>query len=130
MAKDKIIGLVILLGAAALLIFYSIWLVGGYIHAQIEAANALGKTSWWAWAQFLGDAAGVLGLPWELAVIAPLELVAVLVLAIAMWIGYSMLTTPPPVPLEELEEELEAEEKEEKKKDAKKADEEKKDEES
>jgi hypothetical protein len=124
MAKDKIIGLVILLGAAALLIFYSLWLIGGYIQAQI-ALN--GSSSFWntfAWVP------AIPGLPWELAVIAPLELVAVLVLAIAMWIGYSMLTTPPPVPLEELEEELEAEEKEEKKKEEKKDDEEKKDEES
>jgi len=128
MAKDKAIGGAILVGAAALLIFYSLWLVGGYIHAQIDAAAATAHTSFWSSFSWIPM---IPGLPWELAVIAPLELVAILVLAIAMWIGYSMLTTPPPVPLEELEEELEAEEKEEKAKEEKKSDdEEKKDEES
>ena len=34
----------------------------------------------------------------------------ILISIIAIWIGYSMLTTPAPVPLEELEEELAAEE--------------------
>jgi len=31
-------------------------------------------------------------------------IVVILILGIAMWIGWTMLTTPPPVPLEELEE--------------------------
>ena len=47
---------------------------------------------------------------WAWAVVLPLWLIVVLVGVIAAWIGFSMLTTPPPVPLEELEEELEAEE--------------------
>ncbi|MHA2009677.1 MAG: hypothetical protein ACXABO_14440 [Promethearchaeota archaeon] len=37
-------------------------------------------------------------------------LLVLLISIIAIWIGYSMLTTPAPVPLEELEEELAAEE--------------------
>jgi predicted DNA-binding transcriptional regulator len=41
-----------------------------------------------------------------------------LVLVIGMWIGWTMFTTPPPVPFEELEKE---EERKEKKKPAKKA---------
>ena len=114
MSKDKIIGLVILIGAAALLVFYTFWLIGGYVQAQI-AANP--TNSWWLWASWFPS---IPNFPWELAVILPMWLVAILVLAIAIWIGYSMLTTPPPVPLEELEEELEAEEAEEKKKDEKK----------
>ncbi len=101
MAKDKLIGLVILIGALALMIFYSLWLLGGYIQAEVDPAGPF------AWLLFFP---AIPGLPWELALIAPVWLVAVLVLAIAIWIGYSMLTTPPPVPLEELEEELEAEE--------------------
>jgi len=40
--------------------------------------------------------------PW--AVILPIWIAALLILVIAMWIGWTMLTTPPPVPLEELEE--------------------------
>ena len=54
------------------------------------------------------------GLPdifdWRLFVVAPLWLIVILICVIAIWIGYSMLTTPAPVPLEELEEELAAEE--------------------
>lgn len=36
------------------------------------------------------------------------------VLAIGAWIGYTMATTPPPKPIEELEEEIKAEKPEEK----------------
>jgi len=49
-------------------------------------------------------------LDWKLFVVAPLWLLVILIAIIAIWIGYSMLTTPAPVPLEELEEELAAEE--------------------
>jgi dolichyl-phosphate-mannose--protein O-mannosyl transferase len=47
---------------------------------------------------------------WRLFVVAPMWLLVILISIIAIWIGYSMLTTPAPVPLEELEEELAAEE--------------------
>ncbi len=47
---------------------------------------------------------------WRLFVVAPLWILVILISIIAIWIGYSMLTTPAPVPLEELEEELAAEE--------------------
>ncbi|MBD3187965.1 hypothetical protein GF325_14100 [Candidatus Bathyarchaeota archaeon] len=103
MAKDKTIGAIILVGAAALLVFYTFWLIGGFIQDNIVPGNIWDKLSWFP---------HIPGLPWELAVIIPLWLVAALVLAIAIWIGWSMLTTPPPVPLEELEEQLEAEEAE------------------
>jgi len=49
-------------------------------------------------------------LDWRLFVVAPMWLLVILIAIIAIWIGYSMLTTPAPVPLEELEEELAAEE--------------------
>lgn len=49
-------------------------------------------------------------LSWELFVVLPMWLLVILISIIAIWIGYSMLTTPAPVPLEELEEELAAEE--------------------
>ena len=49
-------------------------------------------------------------LDWRLFVVAPMWLLVLLISIIAIWIGYSMLTTPAPVPLEELEEELAAEE--------------------
>lgn len=52
-------------------------------------------------------------LDWKIFVVAPLWLLVILISIIAIWIGYSMLTTPAPVPLEELEEELAAEEESE-----------------
>ncbi|MFX1327423.1 MAG: hypothetical protein ACFE91_04680 [Promethearchaeota archaeon] len=56
---------------------------------------------------------GIDWLDWRLFVVAPMWLLVLLISIIAIWIGYSMLTTPAPVPLEELEEELAAEEAEE-----------------
>ncbi len=53
---------------------------------------------------------GIDFLDWQLFVVAPLWIIVILISIIAIWIGYSMLTTPAPVPLEELEEELAAEE--------------------
>jgi len=60
--------------------------------------------------KFLTNLFGVDLFSWRLFVVAPLWLLVILVCIIAIWIGYSMLTTPAPVPLEELEEELAAEE--------------------
>ena len=53
---------------------------------------------------------GIDFLDWRLFVVAPIWLLVILISIIAIWIGYSMLTTPAPVPLEELEQELAAEE--------------------
>ena len=53
---------------------------------------------------------GIDFLDWRLFTVAPLWIIVILISIIAIWIGYSMLTTPAPVPLEELEEELAAEE--------------------
>jgi hypothetical protein len=64
------------------------------------------NTSWDDWLNI----AGIDWLNWRLFVVAPLWLLVLLISIIAIWIGYSMLTTPAPVPLEELEEELAAEE--------------------
>ena len=55
---------------------------------------------------------GVDWLDWRLFTVLPLWIIVILIAVIAIWIGYSMLTTPAPVPLEELEEELAAEEAE------------------
>ena len=64
---------------------------------------------WDSWLNFFG----IDWLDWRLFVVAPMWLLVLLISIIAIWIGYSMLTTPAPVPLEELEEELAAEEAEE-----------------
>ncbi|MBY8992305.1 MAG: hypothetical protein KGD58_16285 [Candidatus Lokiarchaeota archaeon] len=48
-------------------------------------------------------------LNWKIFTVGPIWLFVMLISIIAIWIGYSMLTTPAPVPLEELEEELASE---------------------
>ena len=45
----------------------------------------------------------------------PVIVAFIAVLAIGAWIGWTMATTPPPKPIEEIEAETETEEKEEKK---------------
>jgi hypothetical protein len=62
--------------------------------------------NWDSWLNIFG----IDWLDWKLFVVAPMWLLVLLISIIAIWIGYSMLTTPAPVPLEELEEELAAEE--------------------
>ena len=53
---------------------------------------------------------GIDWLDYRLFTVLPLWIMVLLIAIIAIWIGYSMLTTPAPVPLEELEQELAAEE--------------------
>ncbi len=97
MQRDKIYGLIIFAGALIILIWYTLYAMvyAGWSHggeralpAFIESfATLFGLLSWWGW-----------------AVILPIWIAALLILVIAMWIGWTMMTTPPPVPLEELEE--------------------------
>jgi hypothetical protein len=95
MAKDKILGII-------LLILGVIVLVGYTIMGPVDLILAsLGKTRPW-------DV--IPGFQWEWALMIPMFIVVLIVCVVLLWIGYSMLTTPPPVPLEELEEELEREE--------------------
>ncbi|MCD6570261.1 MAG: hypothetical protein J7L53_06120 [Deltaproteobacteria bacterium] len=108
MSKAKTTGAALLIGAVMILVFYTIWIWGNYVHVQIDTADNVGDGSVLNWLAWIPD----LGIPWELAVIIPLWLVTVFVLAIVIWIGCSMLITPPPVPLEDLERELEAAEEE------------------
>ena len=103
MAKDKIIGALVMIIGVLILIIYT---MGSVVDLWF---NTLGNVPEW-------DAAfrvfGVDWLDWRLFVVVPLWIIVVLIAVIAIWIGYSMLTTPAPVPLEELEEELAAEEAE------------------
>ncbi|RLI22117.1 transcriptional regulator [Candidatus Bathyarchaeota archaeon] len=48
-----------------------------------------------------------------LLVAIPVTLAIILIFAIGAWIGWTMATTPPPKPIEEIEAELETEEKKE-----------------
>jgi membrane protein implicated in regulation of membrane protease activity len=98
MSKDKLFGAIIFVVGILLIVFYLFW-------GPLDLYFA--STSYPAGLQWLYD---IPGFNWKWAVVLPLFLVVLLVGVIAIWIGYSMITTPPPVPLEELEEELEAEE--------------------
>ena len=104
MAKDKIIGLLIMLVGVIIAIVYTL---GSVVDLYMET---LGGVAGGFSVKFLSDLFGVDLFSWRLFVVAPLWLLVILVCIIAIWIGYSMLTTPAPVPLEELEEELAAEE--------------------
>jgi len=105
MAKDKIIGLIIMVVGVLLAIVYTLGsVVDLYLQSSIGGSNPDG---------FIIPIPGLIDLfDWRLFVVLPLWLIIMLVSIIAIWIGWSMLTTPAPVPLEELEEELEAEEAE------------------
>ena len=105
MAKDKVIGaLVIILGLGIAIIYTMGSIVDLFMMSSLGGnnANGLDLTSRW-----LG---GIDLFSWELFIVLPIWLLVILISIIAIWIGYSMLTTPAPVPLEELEEELAAEE--------------------
>ena len=93
MGKDKAFGIVILLIGLAMSILYIIW-------GPLDLINDVNGVNTGVWGFF----------DWKWAVVLPMTLAVIMIGLLAMWIGYSMITTPPPVPLEELEEELEAEE--------------------
>ncbi|MFX1355773.1 MAG: hypothetical protein ACFFA8_00675 [Promethearchaeota archaeon] len=101
MAKDKIIGLIVMIVGILIAIVYT---MGSIIDLWFETLG--GNPDWDnIFMVFNHD-----WLDWRLFVVLPLWLIVILISIIAIWIGYSMLTTPAPVPLEELEEELAAEE--------------------
>ncbi|NVM54663.1 MAG: hypothetical protein HWN66_13245 [Candidatus Helarchaeota archaeon] len=96
MQRDKIYGLIIFAGALFILIWYTLYALvyAGYSHGTqplpewlVTFVTLFHLLDFWGW-----------------AVILPIWFAALLILIIAMWIGWTMLTTPPPVPLEELEE--------------------------
>ncbi len=101
MAKDKIIGLVIMIVGILIAIIYTL---GSVVDLFFDT---IGNNPNWDVAFRIF---GLDLLDWKLFVVAPMWLLVILISIIAIWIGYSMLTTPAPVPLEELEEELAAEE--------------------
>ena len=99
MAKDKAFGFVIFLFGLLLIVFYIFWAPISllYEHNPDTMSGLAGLYN-------------IRGFNWQWAVVLPLTLGIICIGLLAAWIGYSMITTPPPVPLEELEEELEAEE--------------------
>ncbi|MHA1670129.1 MAG: hypothetical protein ACTSV5_06065 [Promethearchaeota archaeon] len=99
-AKDKIIGAIVMLIGILILIVYT---MGSIIDLWFNTVG--GNPNWDVAFQLFG----IDWLDWRLFVVLPLWIIVILIAVIAIWIGYSMLTTPAPVPLEELEEELAAE---------------------
>lgn len=114
MQRDKMYGALIFLIGLIALVYLSI----AYL-TQIITLGGLRYVP--IWSSFIFTWTG--GIPpftgfvphWAYLVILPMWIVVLLILAIAMWIGWTMMTTPPPVPLEELEE-LGLEDEEEEKK--------------
>jgi len=103
MAKDKIIGAIVMIVGILIAIVYT---MGSIVDLMMDAL--FNNPNWDLWLRNIFF--GVDWLDWRLFVVAPMWLLVILISIIAIWIGYSMLTTPAPVPLEELEEELAAEE--------------------
>lgn len=94
MARDKAYGGIIFIISVLIILGYTYWVV---LVPLAPHLFPLGDTLYanLYWAQTL-----------------PLWIAILGIFAIAAWIGWTMMTTPPPIPIEELEEELEeAEEK-------------------
>lgn len=100
MAKDKIIGAIVMIVGLAIAVIYT---MGSILDLLFD--TIWDNPNWDEWSNIVG----IDWLDWRLFAVAPLWLLVILISIIAIWIGYSMLTTPAPVPLEELEEELAAE---------------------
>jgi len=101
MAKDKIIGAIVMILGILIAIIYT---MGSVVDLWF---NTIGGNPGW------DEGLKLFGIDWldyRLFTVLPLWIMVLLIAIIAIWIGYSMLTTPAPVPLEELEEELAAEE--------------------
>ena len=97
MKRDKITGLMIMLISILIAIIYT---MGSIIDFWLQSP--------WAGSYFNNDGFVIQGFPdifdWRFFIIFPLWIFIIIISFIAIWIGYSMLTTPAPVPLEELEE--------------------------
>ncbi len=101
MAKDKIIGAIVMILGILIAIIYT---MGSVVDLWF---NTIGNNPDW---DVVFNLFGIDWLDYRLFTVLPLWIMVLLIAIIAIWIGYSMLTTPAPVPLEELEEELAAEE--------------------
>jgi predicted DNA-binding transcriptional regulator len=101
MAKDKIIGAIVMILGILIAIIYT---MGSVVDLWFETIG--NNMNWDVGLRLFG----IDWLDYRLFTVLPLWIMVLLIAIIAIWIGYSMLTTPAPVPLEELEEELAAEE--------------------
>ncbi len=100
MGKEKILGVLIFIMALLVLVYYT-W---GLILIKLIGISVTAPAGW-EW---------LITPNWEWLVILPIWAAAVLIMVIAMWIGWTMMTTPAPEPLEDFdfdEEKIEPEEK-------------------
>jgi hypothetical protein len=84
MAKDKIIGFIVMILGIFIAIVYT---MGSVVDLWF---STWGGDQFWAhnvFGEFIGSI-----LSWELFVVLPLWLIVILISIIAVWIGYSMLT--------------------------------------
>ena len=113
MTRDKVYGFLILLFAILILLYYTYWaLIYPFIFFGIYPSGGVFEYPWThPWVQSLPflQFIPVIREPY-FAVAIPMWLAIVLVLFIVAWIGWTMLTTPPPIPLEEIEEDEEVKE--------------------
>ncbi len=96
MAKDQAIGGIIFIACIVVAILYVITLFYPY---WLETVGI--KATWISDVQF-----------WVIAV--PVFIVFIAIMGIGAWIGWTMATTPPPKPIEEITSEMEAKKEEEK----------------
>lgn len=109
MGRDKLYGILILFFSILLGLYYTYWaLVYPYMYYSMAAIGQ--PVTAHPWHQVLFKYIPVIPEPY-FAIAIPMWLAIVLILFIIAWIGWTMLTTPPPIPLEEIEEEEESEEK-------------------
>ncbi len=114
MARDKIYGFLIFIFALLVLLYYTYWaLIYPFMFYSVFPTTTVPPTAhpWWPILGLIPQPGWVPVLMepyWAVAI--PVWLAIVLVLFIVMWIGWTMMTTPPPIPLEEIEEEEEAKE--------------------
>jgi len=109
MGRDKIYGVLILFFSILLGLYYTYWaLIYPYMYYSMAAIGQ--SVAAHPWYQAFFKYIPVIPEPY-FAIAIPMWLAIVLILFIIAWIGWTMLTTPPPIPLEEIEEEEESEEK-------------------
>jgi hypothetical protein len=96
MGKEKIIGALIFLFALILLLYYT-W---GLVILQLMPDVGAWVITTFGEGSFL---ANLLNPSWGFLVILPIFLGVVLISIIAMWIGWTMITTPAPEPLEDFD---------------------------
>lgn len=90
MGKEKILGVLIFLVSIVVLVYYT-W---SLLLIQIFPDLALMAPVGLEW---------LLAPDWKWLVILPIWAGAVLIMVIAMWIGWTMMTTPAPEPLEDFD---------------------------